>query len=92
MTLYMNKRQIKIFKSLMYSNEPVSSDILSNQCGASSKTIRSDISLIKTILEEKGATVKSKPGLGYELEVLDKNKFIKFQDDISNKKKEICFI
>jgi lichenan operon transcriptional antiterminator len=87
----MNKIQTKILKILLYENNIVSSDVLANISGVTSKTVRKDIKIINEILADKGAEIKSKVSCGFYIEIIDEKVFAKFKDDIINKSKRTIF-
>lgn len=67
----MNKRLLSLFKLLNDSNENIPIKILSSKLKVSERTIRTDISILNSILSNHGASIKIKKNLGYYLIISD---------------------
>ncbi|WP_094243818.1 BglG family transcription antiterminator [Tetragenococcus halophilus] len=74
----MRKREGFILQELLSSNGPLTGKYLSNILGVSSRTIRNDIRELTDFLSNKGATIHSTRGVGYELEINEKTHFNEF--------------
>lgn len=83
--LTINRRGISIMRYLLNSEQAVSSEVLASILGTTSKTIRGDIELINAILSSVGATVVSKSGSGYTIEIHNENEFAIFVDSFNEK-------
>lgn len=64
-------------------------DQLANRYGVSTRTIRTDISAINTVLNPHGAKIEMERNVGYHLTVSDKNEYQKLINDISTTTAEI---
>lgn len=65
----------KILELLNEKKEIVTGEILCNNLGVSSRTIRSDIKELNKVLEKNGANIISEKARGYKLEILDEELF-----------------
>lgn len=61
---------------------------LAAQVQASEKTVRNIIQSFRMEIEEYGAHIESKPKLGYELKVIDEEKFLSFVHQLQNQNRE----
>lgn len=82
MTLFSNKRVVKILEILMDSQKHISGERISIELGVTSRTVRSDIKELNKYLNDNGANIISVTGVGYSLEVEDENKFNYFLKDV----------
>lgn len=65
----MDDRIEAILRELMGSNHPLTGKQLANRLDVSSRTIRDDIKVINDELNDYGAAIHSKRGVGYELSI-----------------------
>ena len=86
-----NKRCIQILKLLLKNKECVTGDNLAVSIGVSSRTIRNDIKDLNRTLEDHGANVASEIGQGYYLKIEDQEKFLAFQEEMEQNKREKDF-
>lgn len=86
-----NKRCIQILKLLLKNKECVTGDNLAVSIGVSSRTIRNDIKDLNRTLEDYGANVASEIGQGYYLKIEDQEKFLAFQEEMEQNKREKDF-
>ncbi len=77
-----NKRVIKILKILLNTKASITGEEISNLIGVSSRTVRSDMKNINSLLKEYGADINSEKGKGYKLEINDRRIFSKFKSEI----------
>lgn len=68
----------KIFEILTDEFKPYTATEISHIVNFSSKTVREDIKELNSILENNGAKIMSKPGVGYRFIISNKDKFSKF--------------
>ncbi|SUY45938.1 putative licABCH operon regulator [Clostridium putrefaciens] len=78
-----NIRLQKLIEILTNTNQDITGKELCNVLGVSSRTIRSDIKDLNSILEDKGAMISSKKSKGYKIEVFEENKFNSFLKNIN---------
>ena len=83
-----NKRCIQILKLLLKNKECMTGDNLAVAIGVSSRTIRNDLN---RALEDHGASVVSEIGQGYYLKIEDQEKFLAFQNEMEEQKREKDF-
>ena len=81
----MEKRTMLVLKELIHTEGVVNIGELSSALATTSKTISNDMDLIDHILRNFGAQIVSKQGLGYQLEVFDKNEFEIFKQCLYEK-------
>ncbi|WP_042221679.1 BglG family transcription antiterminator [Oceanobacillus manasiensis] len=71
----MNKRLQELLRQLIGRKEVITSAQLAVLLQVTSRTIRSDIKLLDEILQKSGGYIKSLRGHGYQLEIIDDQKF-----------------
>ena len=86
-----NKRCIQILKLLLKNKECMTGDNLAVSIGVSSRTIRNDMKDLNRALEDHGASVVSEIGQGYYLKIEDQEKFLTFQNEMEEHKREKDF-
>ena len=86
-----NKRCIQILKLLLKNKECMTGDNLAVAIGVSSRTIRNDMKDLNRALEDHGASVVSEIGQGYYLKIEDQEKFLAFQNEMEEHKREKDF-
>ena len=86
-----NKRCIQILKLLLKNKECMTGDNLAVAIGVSSRTIRNDMKDLNRALEDHGASVVSEIGQGYYLKIEDQEKFLTFQNEMEEHKREKDF-
>ena len=86
-----NKRCIQILKLLLKNKECMTGDNLAVSIGVSSRTIRNDMKDLNRALEDHGASVVSEIGQGYYLKIEDQEKFLAFQNEMEEQKREKDF-
>lgn len=69
----------KIIQMLIQANKPLTSEELSFAISMSSKTIRRRLKELEALLEEHGARILSRKGIGFQLQIMDDEKFQSFQ-------------
>ena len=74
----LNGRQTAILRKLMSQQGYITGEKLAVEVQVSSRTIRTDMKELATILESHGGTVKSARGLGYILEIMEEQPFRQF--------------
>ena len=79
---YLQNRYRLLFKTFIESDVPLTRCLLASMIGVSQKTIQSDIRKINSILTENGATILSKPGVGFYIEVQNKELFDQFKKEM----------
>ena len=77
---YINSRYRQIYKSFIDSNVPLTGDLLASITGVSARTVRNDINILNQILGKNGATILSKPGVGYYIEITNSKKHDQFKN------------
>lgn len=82
MELY-NKRIIRILH-LLVDNKVLSSEQIAVSISVSSRTIRSDIKELDTILKTNGASIISEAGSGYRLQIINQEAFLIFLDNFTS--------
>ncbi|WP_343344352.1 BglG family transcription antiterminator [Terrisporobacter petrolearius] len=82
MTIFSNKRVIKILEILMDSQKSISGERISVELGVTSRTVRSDIKELNENLNRNGAKVISVTGVGYSLEIENEGKFNCFLKEV----------
>jgi activator of the mannose operon, transcriptional antiterminator len=61
-------RSKMIINLLLKSKAPVTIDTIAEQLEVSNRTIRNDLTAVENFINEKGLTLKKKPGIGIQLE------------------------
>ncbi|MFQ8678328.1 MAG: HTH domain-containing protein [Enterococcus avium] len=75
----LTKRQEELLKYLIYQDRIIPGKKLAEHFNVTSRTIRNDISVIESILnEESGIEFSSFRGKGYQVSIIDKYKLNKF--------------
>ncbi len=57
-----------IINLLLKSKIPVTIDVIAEQLEVSNRTIRNDLTVVENFINDKGLTLKKKPGIGIQLE------------------------
>ena len=83
MSILDNKRICNILKRLQSTSEPISGETLAFELGVTSRTVRSDIKKLSEYLKEYGAKVNSTTGVGYSLEIYDKELFKELDEKLN---------
>lgn len=83
MSILDNKRVCKILKKLQSASEPISGETLAFELGVTSRTVRSDIKKLSEYLKEYGAKVNSTTGVGYSLEIYDRELFKELEEKLN---------
>ena len=91
MVIFDHKRHEQLFHFISERKTEISSEILTEELGVSSRTIRSDILLINEKIEDCGAKIILKRGKGYQLHILDIPKYEAFQKDYQRRRQQGCF-
>ena len=81
----LTKRQIQLIQYLINAPKSVSLEMLADILGATQKTIRGDIEIIEPVLLTVGSRILSKPGTGYQIEIIDPKEFGIFLDTFNAK-------
>jgi lichenan operon transcriptional antiterminator len=79
----MNSRRIAILQHLLAADGPLKSEHLAKLIQVTSRTIRSDIRELEGLLNEYGASIQPVRARGYELKILDQDRFCILQDKLS---------
>jgi len=79
------ERQMVLLDSLLRADKPVIGSVLSKQCSLSLKTIKKEIDDMNDYLCHVGFRIVSKTGSGYEVEVLDSQKYETFKQQAINR-------
>ncbi|MDE6590794.1 MAG: HTH domain-containing protein, partial [Oscillospiraceae bacterium] len=74
----MNNRQRSILLYLVSAEGPLTSDYLAQQLGVSSRTIKSDMASLAAELQNNGAELVSRRNRGYNIQILDDERFQSF--------------
>ena len=90
--LFMDKYYILIIQKLINANTMLNSEALASVLGITSKTVRKDIELIDKVLKNAGATVVSKPGMGYRLVLNDEDEFNIFLQSFQEKYRDSSYV
>lgn len=72
---------VKILKTLLNADKPLSSEAISFECSKSSKTVRMHLKELSELLQTNGAKIEMKKGYGYSLEVIDELNFKAFMNN-----------
>ncbi len=83
MTLFSNKRVVRILEILIDSQKSISGERISVELGVTSRTVRSDIKELNKHLNNNGARIISVTGVGYSLEIEDESKFNYLLKDVN---------
>ncbi|KEP26220.1 HTH domain-containing protein [Bacillus zhangzhouensis] len=68
-------RQEELLKRLMQAEQELTSEEIARVIGVTSRTIRTNMKALKSMLEENGAALHMKRGAGYTLNVEDYGAF-----------------
>lgn len=71
-------RQEELLKRLMQAEQELTSEEIARMIGVTSRTIRTDMKALKSIIDEHGAALHIKRGAGYSLTVEDYGAFRTF--------------
>lgn len=71
-------RQEELLKRLMQAEQELTSEEIARVIGVTSRTIRTDMKALKSIIDEQGAALHIKRGAGYTLTVEDYGAFRTF--------------
>ncbi len=77
----LNARQTAILKKLMSQQGYITGEKLAGIIQVSSRTIRTDVKELESVLAKYGGTIQSTRGLGYKLEIRNDRIFRKFLQD-----------
>lgn len=87
MELY-NKRMIQILELFQQNKKMLSSDQIALSIGVSSRTIRSDIKELNTLLNGHGASILSEAGSGYYLNIETDERFFAFLESLKDEEEQ----
>lgn len=88
--LKLNNIELRILQFLFeHENQYYSSQRIGKECQVSDKTVRKYIKTINSIIKEYGAVIEMKKGSGYQLIIIDSNKFYHFLDLIRGQRNTI---
>ena len=90
--LFMERSQIMIIQQLLHAPALLSSEAIGSVLGLTSKTVRKNIELISLVLKNAGATIVSRPGLGYRIVVEDVDEFNIFLQCFQDKYQDVSLI
>lgn len=79
----MNSRRIAILQHLLAADGPLKSEHLAKLIQVTSRTVRSDIRELEGILDQYGASIQPVRARGYELKIIDQNRFCILQEKLS---------
>ena len=82
-----SKRILKIIKIFDASKKLLDSSKLALLLGVSSRTVRSDMKEVNSLLKNYGAVIQSETGLGYLLKITDAKKYQEFKGKYLNFRK-----
>lgn len=74
----LDKRKILIIKHLINHKQYISSDVLASAIGSNSRTVRDDIKVVDAFLQNFGAGIEARAGLGYAIRFDDFNEYQTF--------------
>lgn len=89
--VFNHRRHEQLFHLLLQRKLDISSQLITEELGVSSRTIRSDILLINQKIEDFGMKIVLKRGKGYQLHILDVPKYEAFQKEKQLYKQPDCF-
>lgn len=84
-----NKRQEKLLYIFIENTKIISGNYLCEIIGVSSRTVRTDIKQINSILKDNGADIISEKGKGYRLVINDNDSFERFKYQLNNRKENL---
>ncbi|MBP1906524.1 lichenan operon transcriptional antiterminator [Paenibacillus turicensis] len=79
----MNSRMIAILQHLLAADGPLKSEHLAKLIQVTSRTVRSDIRELEGILDQYGASIQPVRARGYELKIIDQDRFCILQEKLS---------
>ncbi|NEY19988.1 transcription antiterminator [Bacillus ginsengihumi] len=86
-----SNRQKEILQLLIKTSEPVTADWLAKEIGVSDRTIRSEVKALQSECEQFGIAIHSIRGKGYQIKMVDPNKFQAACETIGNDGNESGF-
>ncbi|MGG4036996.1 BglG family transcription antiterminator, partial [Heyndrickxia ginsengihumi] len=86
-----SNRQKEILQLLIKTSEPVTADWLAKEIGVSDRTIRSEVKALQSECEQFGIAIHSIRGKGYQIKIVDPNKFQAACETIGNDGNESGF-
>jgi lichenan operon transcriptional antiterminator len=92
MTHYYQDRMGYLLRLLSEAKTPLSSLRICENLGIKPRTLRYDLTTYKTLLQDNGVEIKSHPGRGYQLVILDKEKYTILLNTIKNNEHRHQFI
>jgi lichenan operon transcriptional antiterminator len=84
----LDNRILRILLEIKDSSKPITSEQLAFIAGVSSRTIKSDIRRLSSVLQKYGGKIIARQGQGYRLEVFDEEKFSLLDDHLKTKYRE----
>ena len=84
--------RLNIILDCLQKNKLTTSQDLANYLNVSSRTVKSDISKLNVVIKKYGATVYSKRGCGYSLEIENQDLFYNFLKNIDKEEKKLLNI
>ncbi len=75
----------QLLRLLNASDKPLTGVEICNKLVIKPRTLRSDLAAYKAVLLEKGVRIDARPGAGYQLQILDQDKFQQLINDITRK-------
>ncbi|WP_028044356.1 BglG family transcription antiterminator [Candidatus Stoquefichus massiliensis] len=82
------KRVIQLIKILSHTQTPISGPELCEQLNVTVRTLRNDIKEYKTELLQNGIEIISKHAVGYELSIVDEEKYYHYLEDMMKEESE----
>ncbi len=76
------RRQVVVLVTLFGAKEPVSGLVLSQKSGLSLNTLKKEIDEVNRSCFEHGFEILSKTGSGYEISILDRQKYFRYRNEI----------
>lgn len=80
-----NKRFLKLFKLLSNSKTPMKSEEICEKLDIAPRTLRNDLKEYRSTLLENGVALISKPGVGYQFEIINQDLYFSFIQELIKK-------
>lgn len=80
-----DKRFLKLFKLLSNSKTPKKSEEICEELDIAPRTLRNDLKKYKSTFLESGVNLISKPGVGYQFEIIDQDLYFGFIQELIKK-------
>lgn len=80
-----DKRFLKLFKLLSNSKMPKKSEEICEELDIAPRTLRNDLKKYKSTFLENGVNLISKPGVGYQFEIIDQDLYFGFIQELIKK-------